>query len=168
MLERSNKMRNRRAIGFLLVCLCGFVIAFHAAAFADRPNITVTVSGSGATVDDAKTDAIRHALQQALRQLMVVDRVIDGNDIIRDRIMSTMNGYIDAFRTKGIERAANGVVVEAEITVSPSRIENFIGIPIGGNGSIEGTQLFAEQDRRAAQALATKAQQIARGERPAG
>jgi len=163
-LERSYKMLNRRAMGFLLVCLYGFVMAFHAAAFADRPNITVTVSGSGATVDDAKTDAIRHALQQALRQLMVVDRMIDGDEIIRDRIMSTMNGYIDAFRTKGIERAANGFVVEAEITVSPSRIENFIGVSTGGNGSIAGAQLLAEQDRRAAQTLATKAQQIARGE----
>jgi hypothetical protein len=162
--QRAFKIQTRRAIGFLRAFLCCFLIAFHSAALADKPNITVTVSGSGATVDDAKSDAIRHALQQALRQLMVVDRVIDGDEIIRDRIMSTINGYIDAFRIKRIERAASGFVVEAEITVSPSRIENFIGLPIGGNGPIEGAKLLAEQDRRAAQTLAAKAQQNARGE----
>jgi Domain of unknown function (DUF4189) len=126
--------------------------------------VTVLVTGSGSTIDDAKTDAIRQALQQTLRQLVVVDRVINNDTVIRDKVMSTMNGYIDAFKLKRIQRTSSGFSVDANVTVSASRIVNFIGVSTGGSGTFEGAPLLAEQNRRIAQALAERAQEEARGE----
>ena len=54
--------------------------------------------------------------------------------------------------------------MSAEITVSASRIENFIGITVGGGGRIEGSTLLAEQSRRIAQIQAEREQANARGE----
>jgi hypothetical protein len=51
-----------------------------------------------------------------------------------------------------------------DITVSASRIENFIGVAVGGGGQIPGSSLLAEQNRRLAQIQAEKEQANARGE----
>jgi hypothetical protein len=53
-----------------------------------RNNTVVRVKGYGATAAEARQDAVRAALQQ----LIVTDRVIKDDQIVRDNIMSTMNG----------------------------------------------------------------------------
>jgi len=131
---------------------------------AESPNVTISVTGSGTSIDEAKLDAIRQALQQTMKQLVIVDRAISGNAILRDKVMSTMNGYIEKFQQKNIRRADNGYLIDADITVSASRIENFIGVTVGSGGAIEGTGLLAEQNRRQAQIYAEQLQAKARGE----
>ncbi|MGH9550251.1 MAG: hypothetical protein ACRD3W_12795, partial [Terriglobales bacterium] len=101
---------------------------------AQTPNITVVVTGDGASIDEAKTDAIRQALQQSMRQLVIAERTIRGNSILRDKVMSTMNGYIDRFQQRDLKKIGSGYSVTAEITVSASRIENFLGVTTGGSG----------------------------------
>src|SRR5437773_2623277 len=83
-------------------------------ASADR---AVSVTGSGPTIDESKTDAIRQALQQTLKQLLVVDRAISGDRILRDKVMSTMNGYIESYKQKAVRKDTNGFSIDAEITV---------------------------------------------------
>lgn len=144
--------------------LIGSVFGHFCTVYAETQDVVVSVTGSGPTTDEAKTDAIRQALQQTLRQLVVVDRTISGNKILRDKVMSTMNGYVEAFCIKQIQHTNTGFSIDADITVSASRIENFIGVSTGGGGSFEGTSLLAEQNRRIAQALAEKGQERARGE----
>jgi len=138
--------------------------AFLHLAHAQSPNVTVSVTGSGASIDEAKADTIRQALQQTMIQLVVVDRAISGNTILRDKIMSTMNGYIEKFQQREIKRSEKGYEFTAEITVSASRIENFIGITTGGAGPIEGESLLAEQNTRRAQIQGGQLQVQARGE----
>jgi hypothetical protein len=57
-----------------------------------------------------------------------------------------------------------GFSIDANITVSASRIENFLGIVTGGGGEIDGSLLGQEVLRRKAQNAAVKAQSQARGE----
>jgi uncharacterized protein YecT (DUF1311 family) len=78
--------------------------------------------------------------------------------------MSTMNGYIEQFTPKDIHRTNIGYAVEADVTISASRIENFIGLSVGSVGGIEGNTLLAEQNRRLAQIRADQLQARARGE----
>ncbi len=133
-------------------------------ANAQSHNITVSVNGSGPSIDEAKTDAVRQALQVTMKQLIVVDRAISGNTILRDKVMSTMNGYIESINIRNIQQGTNAVSVKADITVSSSRIENFIGIPSGPSGEVEGGGLFTEVNRRLAQNKAEELQARARGE----
>jgi uncharacterized protein len=113
--------------------------------------VTVQVTGSGPTIEEARTDAIRQALQQTITQLIVVDRAIKNDRIVRDNILSTMNGYIEKFQPGKIEKANTGFVVTASITVSASRIENFIGVSAGSGTSIDAPSLLAESNRELAQ-----------------
>jgi hypothetical protein len=150
-----------RALALIVVALVGVVVS---SVSAQSPNITVSVTGSGPSIDEAKTDAIRQALQITMRQLVVVDRAIHGNTILRDKVMSTMNGYIESINIRNIQQGANAVSVKADITVSSSRIENFIGIPSGPRGEVEGGSMFVEVNRRLAQNKAEELQARARGE----
>lgn len=120
-------------------------------ASAQSANKVVKVVGFGSTPNEARNDAIRQALQETMQQLIVVDRAIKDDQIIRDKIMSTMNGYIENFKELSIKKEGQQIEVQAEITVSPSRIENFIGTSIGGGGSVSGAGLFAESQREIAQ-----------------
>lgn len=141
-------------IGILLCC----------SAIAQTPNVTIQVTGAGSTLDEARTEAVRQALQRALRQLVVVDRAIAGDAILRDKVMSTMNGYVDKFKELGIQRSGSGYEVNAEVTISASRIENFIGVTAAGGGAFSGPLLSNEQGRILAQKDAEKLQARARGE----
>lgn len=156
-------MRSRFCLLPLIILLVVGSSAFER-SLAQSGNITVTVTGSGGSVDEARSDAIRQAMQFALKQLVVADRVISGDTIMRDRVLSTMNGYVERFREKNVVRTGTGVSLEAEITVSSARIENFLGIFAGGGGAISGPLLSNEQTRLLAQAQAEKAQAKARGE----
>jgi hypothetical protein len=127
------------------------VLLFPCSATAQSTNKVVTVTGLGSTPNEARNDAVRQALQETMQQLIVVDRAIKDDQITRDKIMSTMNGYIENFRELSVQKEGQQIAVKAEITVSPSRIENFIGTSIGGGGSISGAAMSAESQREIAQ-----------------
>ncbi len=114
------------------------------------PNKTVHVIGHGATTSEARTDAIRQALQQTMQQLIVVDRAISNDDVTRNNILSTMNGYIEAFNETHSFVENRQYAVEADITVSASRMVNFIGITKGGSASVSGQSIAANRDSIAA------------------
>lgn len=78
--------------------------------------------------------------------------------------MSTVNGYVESFIQRDITQTSGGYDVKAEITISASRIENFIGIAVGSASTVEGPALLAEQNRRIAQAQAERLQAKARVE----
>ena len=120
-------------------------------------SVTVVVTGRGISVDDARSDAVRQALQQTMKQLVVADRAINNNEVLRDKVISTMNGYIDNLKQKSLTRTNDGFAIEAEVTVSASRIVNFIGYAAGTTATLRGDALSADINRE-------NAQRTARGE----
>jgi hypothetical protein len=134
-----------------------FALIAHAAAIpasaqdGEQPNFrnntVVRVKGYGATESEARQDAVRAALQQTMQQLIVTDRVINDDQIVRDKIMSTMNGYVENFTPIGSGQVNGGAFVEADVTVSPSRITNFIASGASTTTGVDGSSLFAESRR---------------------
>jgi hypothetical protein len=126
-------------------------IAGASAQGAGQPNLhnsaVVRVKGYGPTESDARQDAVRAALQQTMQQLIVADRVIKDDQVVRDKIMSTMNGYIEKFTQIGSGRVNGSVFVEADVTVSPSKISNFIAAGYSTSTQVAGGSLFAESQR---------------------
>lgn len=126
--------------GLVLPVLLGMLAP---AAHGSEPELSkITVVGHGGTLWEARNDAIRQALQQAMRQLVVADRTIENDSVLRDRVMSTMNGYVDNFETIKITGTGGEVAVEARISLSASRIENFLASP-GKASSVQGNLLAA-------------------------
>lgn len=127
-------------------------------------NFTVTVTGTGSTYEEAKSDAVKNALQYTLKQLVIVDRIVNENEVLRDRVLSTSNGYVEKFLEKHTNETSLGYSVEAEVTISATRIENFLGVVTSGGGEFNGSLLSQEMQKQAAQLKAMNAQGIARGE----
>ncbi|MBF0108783.1 MAG: hypothetical protein HQL76_06370 [Magnetococcales bacterium] len=114
----------------ILVLVATQIGVFSIPAYAQESATSITVTGNGATLDEARNDAIRLALQQTMSQLVVVDRAISNNAVLRDKVMSTMNGYIDAIKERKVEKTTTGFSFTADISVSASRITNFLGITL--------------------------------------
>jgi hypothetical protein len=115
-----------------------------------RGNKTVSVVGHGATMSAAREDAIRQAMQETMRQLIVVDRAVNGDKVTRDKVLSTMNGYVEAFEQTDVKQTDTGVDLAANVTVSPTRIENYLGATGSSGGSIAGQSIVADQAREEA------------------
>jgi hypothetical protein len=137
-----------RLSAWIILGLIGLVLAYPARAAG---NVTVTVTGTGITIDAARTDAVRQALQQTIVQLVVVERAIRNDRLVRDSVISTMNGYVEEFHEKSVRKEDSEFLIDADVTISASRIENFIGVASGGSASLNGSSLLAEANREAAQ-----------------
>ncbi len=124
-------VRRGNASMALTVCLALFLIN-------DSPGTaqvqSVTVTGRGATRYEAREDAIRQALQQVVKQLVLADRTIENDQVILDRISSTMNGYVTRFEEVDAAVTAEGeVTIVASVSVAPSRLAHFLGEQSAGS-----------------------------------
>lgn len=144
---------NRYVLNFAFLFLSTFFINSN----ADDPSKTVRVTGFGKSVYEARQDAIRQALQMKVDQLVIEQRVVKNDRLVLDRIASTMNGYVTQFIPLKTRQGKNGVEFEAEIEISETRIENFIG-------SMRRNRAEIKPDNIAASIEALKIARAARGQ----
>jgi hypothetical protein len=89
-----------------------------------------------------------------MKQLVIADRAVENDKILRDRVLSTMNGYVDEFkviRSRTVPSAGEKTIeIEADVKVSSSRIENFLGFTSGGKAAVNGGNLLADVQREKA------------------
>ena len=137
-------MRNFLAVAFLF--LAAALIPAGSSALASDAQ-TVTVSGYGADMVEARLDATRNALQKVLKQLVVAETLIENDQIVRDSVLSTMNGFVDKFEIIGATQHERGVKIDARVIVSASRIKNYAGTPEAGSTGVDGDSMFAEASR---------------------
>jgi hypothetical protein len=118
---------------------------------AQDPQQTVRVTGRGATPYEARQDAIRQALQAAVKQLVVSQQVVQNDKLILDRISSTMNGFVNRFTTVGTTRDGKDFLIDAEVEVSTSRVRNYVGSVSGSRVRIDSESILAavEQEKLA-------------------
>lgn len=126
-----------------------FALLFFSSSLGAEEVRLVRVTGYGATVSEARFDAMRTALQQTVDQLIISDRVIDAGDLAIDRVMSTLNGHVASFELVSIAAsgALNETVVKADVGVSASSIRNFMSYGKGEKSELDGESLFAELAR---------------------
>lgn len=107
----------------------------------------------GANINEARQNAVRAALQQSMEQLVVVDRTTADGALVRDRVLSTVNGFVRSFKLLEVVQTAPETVIRAQVVVSEADIANFIDYldPAGGS-RVDGESVFAEIERRRMQA----------------
>ena len=119
----------------LIACLPGSALA--------QGETALRITGQGETSYEARQDAVRQALQMAVDQLVISQQVVENDRLTLDKISSTMNGFVSAF-TPIRSYSENGIVfLEADIIVSQSRIENFIGWTKGARANISSDNILA-------------------------
>jgi hypothetical protein len=111
--------------------------------YAAQGEVEVHVTGRGDSELSARSDAIRLALQQTMSQLVIADRVVQGDRLLRDTVLSTMNGFVNRFEPIRTYREGQEIVTEANVSVSSARIENFLSAVTGTSASVRGSDLSA-------------------------
>ncbi len=110
---------------FLLVpLLCMFLSS--ASAYADsQKSVSVEVTGGGQTAYSAQQDAVRRAMQMVIKQLVIAERKIENDQIVMDRVISSMSGYVEEFRVLKETSSESSISIKAVVTISVQPIVNF-------------------------------------------
>ena len=89
-----------------------------------------------------------------MKQLVIADRAIENDQILRDRVLSTMNGYVDDFQVISSRTVpgpgGKSIEIVADVTVSSARIENFLGSTSGNTALVNTDNLLADVQREKA------------------
>lgn len=132
----------------LVPCICGAILWLTSAVsltplsaqtrsdvrLADSKEITVT--GEGATLWLARNDAVRQALASFVSQFVVSDLRISGDSIVKDDLISTLNGFVKDFQQLDVQNINGAWVIRAQVTVGASEVLNFVSRPTS-NKSID-------------------------------
>lgn len=108
----------------------------------------VIVEASGATLSDARDEAIRTALLSTVEQLIITDRLVKNGEIVQDDILATQNGFVAGFEVlEQYESDLGEVVIRAKVRIAQDTIVNFVALRHGDSSSIDGASMFAELRR---------------------
>ncbi len=109
---------------FLNLLLLSF---FTLNLFAQNTNdVTLTVVGSGKTIEEAKTNALRSAIEQAYGAFVSSNTEILNDEIVKDEIVSISSGNIKEFKILSqSELTENLVSMTLSATVSVSQLQSY-------------------------------------------
>lgn len=138
-LRKSGKMPKTMQMTVLIKLLVTFCLAGQ--VFAQTQNVRVI--GQGESVYEARQDAVRQALQMSVEQLVFSQQIVENDQLTLDRIASTMNGFVTSFDVVRNWSEDGAFFLEANIGISESRIENFIGAIGGQRTQLDSNQMFA-------------------------
>lgn len=106
----------------------------------DDKSVTLTVSGSGKTLDEAKTNALRSAIEQTFGAFISTKTEILNDNLVKDEIISVANGNIKSFEILNESKLSdNNWYVNLRTLVSISKLVTFVqakGIVIEINGGL--------------------------------
>lgn len=102
--------------------------------------VTITVTGQGKTIDDAKTNALRSAIEQAFGAFISSNTTILNDSIIRDEVVSVSNGNIQKYAVMAENALPAGTFsVTLKVNVSVNKLTNYCqskGIKIEFEGGL--------------------------------
>ena len=89
--------------------------------------VTLTVSGTGKTLEEAKTNALRSAIEQAFGAFISSKTEILNDDLVKDEIVSVSNGNIQKFDIiSELQIPDGGYATSIKATVSISKLTSFV------------------------------------------
>lgn len=106
----------------------------------------VQVEGHGQTVDLAKQNGFRNAIEQIVGQVIVSDQEVQDDQLTKDWIGGYSAGYVDDYEILETQQDGHEVIVKMNVAVVPSKIAQ--RMMSSGNKSliIEGQRLQAQID----------------------
>jgi hypothetical protein len=111
--------------------------------------VTLTVSGTGKTIEDAKTNALRSAIEQAFGAFISSKTEILNDNLVKDEIVSVANGNIQKFEIiSQVEIPNNGYAMTLNATVSISKLTSFAqskGVSIEIKGGLFAANIIQQE-----------------------
>jgi hypothetical protein len=88
--------------------------------------VTITVTGQGKTIDEAKTNALRSAIEQAFGAFISSNTTILNDNLVKDEIVSVTNGNIQKYDVLNETPMTDGsYVTTLKATVSVNKLTSF-------------------------------------------
>jgi hypothetical protein len=143
-------LRNLRLHCLLLLVV--FLQSSHAFAMNVRVSpgdetIQIEVSGSGATPESAREDAIRKAVMQAVGSFIRSDVAVEDEALVRDRVISHTQGLIEQYEPLAPASKKDGLFEErARVTVRRTKLAGILTDLAKADGTIDGVTLAARLD----------------------
>jgi hypothetical protein len=107
--------------------LLSFAIFSSTNAQDDDKNISITVSGSGKTLDDAKQSALRSAIEQANGSFISAKTEILNDQVVADQTASVSSGNIQSYEMLNESQLPDGSWgVTLKALVSISKLSSFV------------------------------------------
>jgi len=143
---------NAVLVGFFSLC-CP---ALAEAQQEIQDSVIVEVVGIGPTRWSAQSNAARIALQQTMQQLVLADRVVSDSEVLKDDVISTLNGFVRRIEVVDERRVEGDFELRCRVVVSPSAVTNYISRASGEQsarqvdaGAMLGAALAVSERRRA-------------------
>jgi hypothetical protein len=106
---------------FLILLLIGNIIIAQ-----EDKTVTLTVSGTGKTIEEAKTNALRSAIEQAFGAFISSKTEILNDNLVKDEIVSVANGNVQKYDiVSQVEIPNNGYAITLSATVSILKLISF-------------------------------------------
>jgi PKD repeat protein len=126
----------------------------------ENKTVTLTVSGSGKTLEESKTNALRSAIEQAFGAFISSKTEILNDDFIKDEIVSITNGNIEKFEIiSKVELPDGGYAISINATVSISKLTSFAqskGVSIEVKGDLFAANIIQQKLDEKAELIALK------------
>lgn len=111
----------------ILLVLFSFAIFSSATAQDENKNVSITVSGSGKTLDDAKQSALRSAIEQAFGAFISTKTEIFNDQVVADQMSSVSSGNIQSYQMLNESQLPDGTWgVTLKALVSISKLSSFV------------------------------------------
>jgi hypothetical protein len=101
----------------------------------------VEVVGEGATVDQARQQGFRLAVEHAVGTVVSSETEVRNDRQTRDEIITYAAGYVDRFQVVEQQRVGNRVLVNMKVWVRPSKIANRLLNRSATAGTVEGGRI---------------------------
>ena len=128
-----------------LILIMSLALSINAYAQQDDQTVTLTVSGQGETMEEAKQNALRSAIEQAFGTFISSKTEILNDNLVKDEIVSVANGNIQKFEIISEVQIPNGgYATSLKATVSVTKLTSFVeskGFEVEFKGSLFGANL---------------------------
>ena len=129
---------------FLILLLMGNIIIAQ-----EDKTVTLTVSGSGQTLEESKTNALRSAIEQAFGAFISSKTEILNDNLVKDEIVSVSNGNIQKFDIiSELQIPDGGYATSIKATVSISKLTSFVeskGIVVEFKGGLFASNVLMQE-----------------------
>lgn len=102
------------------------------------------VTGVGRTFDEAKNNGFSVAIEKAVGSVMLVDKEMRNDKLVRDDILSHSAGYVDDYKVISQSNSRGQVVLVMDIDVKHSRIAERMLNRGGSDTKLDGNRLGAQ------------------------
>jgi len=101
----------------------------------------VRVQAKGSTESEARTEAFKLAVDEAVGSLLVSETKIQDGNVKQHDVINYSSGYIHNFEYVNIHRDSSGVTLQVDVWVAGSEIANRLGVTPSATGELKGGKI---------------------------